>query len=275
MVGEGARAGVGEDDRRRGGVQGVVHGLRRDVGEVDQHPEAVHLAHHVAAEIGEAAVLRLVGGRVGPRRVEGMGEREVARAEPVELAQHGERTGDRMPALDPDQAGDAPGLVDALDVGGGIGHLEVARVAADHAVDEVDLLERVRQPARGGPLGFDVHRPELRPDAALPQARQVGVERGLEVAQVAGQVEALEREPALAVLPRQVVVAVDERHPAQDLPGAGEVGIVAVHVGGRLLCGARRALGSGVAAGQRRGAERGRPPARGARSHAPRTLAFR
>ena len=54
-----------------------------------------------------------------------------------------------MAALDADQRGDLALLVDAHDVVGGVGHLESVGIGLDHAVDDVDLFERL---ADGGAL---------------------------------------------------------------------------------------------------------------------------
>ena len=53
--------------------------------EVDQHAEPVHLLHDVDAERAEPVILGIVGGAVGPFGGLVVGQRHVARAEPVEL----------------------------------------------------------------------------------------------------------------------------------------------------------------------------------------------
>ena len=74
---------------------------------------------HLAAERAEAVIFGIVGGAVGPFGGLVVGQRHVARAEAVELAQRGEAAADLAAALDPDQRGDLAGLVDADDVVGG------------------------------------------------------------------------------------------------------------------------------------------------------------
>ena len=76
--------------------------------------------------VGEAVVLGHV--RRGVRPVGGleMRQRHVARAEIVELAKRGEAVAHLVAALDADQRGDLARLVDADDVVGGVGLLEVA-----------------------------------------------------------------------------------------------------------------------------------------------------
>ena len=67
---DGPRGGVGEDDGGPGDGDGVPHGVGGDVGEVDEHAQAVHLPHDLPAEGGEAAAAgqdgRLGLGGIGP-----------------------------------------------------------------------------------------------------------------------------------------------------------------------------------------------------------------
>ena len=60
------------------------------MGEVDQHAEAVHLPHYLAAEGREPAVRGPVGSRVGPRRVAPVGQGHVANTDIVDLSQYAE-----------------------------------------------------------------------------------------------------------------------------------------------------------------------------------------
>ena len=80
-----------------------------DVRQVDEHAEALHLGHDLAAEVGQAAAVRLVGGRVGPADVVVVGERQVADAEGVQGAEHAERAVDAVPALRAEQGRDLAG----------------------------------------------------------------------------------------------------------------------------------------------------------------------
>ena len=169
----------------------VVHRLGRDVAEVDHHAEPVHLADDRPAERGEAVMDRIVGRRIRPVVVLRMGEGHVAGAERMELAQRGRRIADLVAALDPDQRGDPPGFLDPADVGRGRGHLEPRRIAGDHPVDDVDLLERHPDRLVALQVGRDPDRPELRADAALLHPRQVGLEPRLEPRGVGVEVERL------------------------------------------------------------------------------------
>ena len=217
------RAGVGmrEDDRRLGDVEHVIHGIGRHVGDVHQHPEPVHLPHHFLAELREAAVPRDVRCRIGPvDRVE-VRERHVAHAEPPVGAQGAERVVDRVAAFHAEQRGDASLGVRAFDVRGGERERKVARVALDDAQRNVDLLELdTREPARAG-IGRarDVHRPELAAHAARAQPLDIGVARGTHVEVVGHDIP--RRLATLADDHRQVVVAVDQRVPLEDLARLG------------------------------------------------------
>ncbi len=207
------RRGMREDHRRLGGAQGVLHRVFGDVSKVDQHTEPVHLPHHIAPERRKPVMLRGVGGGVRPVDVPGVGQRHVARAQNVHLPQRRERVVDLVAALDPDQGGDAAMGVDALDVGGRVGHLEIGGVAADEGLHEVDLLDGFLD--RRWSLDFrrDPHRPELSADHSGVQTGNVGHQGAGAVLQI-GQRRLL-REP-FAKLPCQVVVTIDQRRASED-----------------------------------------------------------
>ncbi len=120
---------------------------------------------------------RLIGGGIGPVVVLGMGERHVARAGPVQLAQHRQRVADRVSALDADERGDASGAVDAHHVASAGGQLEGVGIQLGQPVHHVDLLEDRLHRGRTGELDRHVDRPELAADPATAQPRDVGVER--------------------------------------------------------------------------------------------------
>jgi hypothetical protein len=130
-----------------------------------------------------------------------------------------------VPALDANQRGDLAGLVGADDVVGGVRHGEVGRVARGQALHDVDLLESGLDRHGSGHGGGNPHRPELPADVARAQAGNIGHQQGLvgrrllgarQLGQVALEIEGvhLAGEP-LADLPREVVVAVDQRGPGQ------------------------------------------------------------
>ena len=70
-------------------------------------------------------------------------------------------------ALDPDQGGDAAGLVNADDIVGGPRQLEVLRIGGYHPVDDVDLFDGLAD-------RLVVERLETRVSAVGPQAVEVG-----------------------------------------------------------------------------------------------------
>jgi hypothetical protein len=219
------RQGVGrrvrEDHRGLAHPQGVLHGIRRNVRQIDQHAQPVHLGDHPFAEFGHALVPGFVGGGVGPVQGFGVRQRQVADAELIVGPQHAERIVDGVPALDADQRGDLAAFANIQDVLDAISHLEIVRIGPDEAVDHVDLLQCLLDGGAGlARTHRDVGGPELRADAALAQPGNVGVQALLRP----GDVNLLERQVGLhAVLPGQVVVAVDQQGFLVDLErGFGE-----------------------------------------------------
>ncbi len=95
----------------------------------------------------------------------------------------------------------------------------VVGILRDQAVDDVDLLEGGRDGSPPLMLDRHVDRPELAAHAARPQAGNVRHERRLPFEQVqpAGVAAGL-----LTQRVRQVVVAVDDRHAAEQPPRAIE-----------------------------------------------------
>src|SRR5262249_42455676 len=147
---EGAAGGVGGDDGGGGRFEGVPERLVGDVGDVDHHAEAVHFANDVFAEIGEAVVFGGMAGGIGPGGGGGVGEGDVADAEGVVGAEHGEVGIDGVAAFEAHEHGDAAAFAGIDEVGGGGGHDEGFGVAGDFAVDGVDLLEGAADGFGGG-----------------------------------------------------------------------------------------------------------------------------
>jgi len=146
-----------------------------------------------------------------------VGQRHVAGAGIIELAQQAQGVVDRIAALHADQAGDAAGPVDAADVVGGSGDLEHRRMGGGDALDRVDLLKgglgRLDRLQAGG----DIDRPELGADAARAKAWDIGMEARRR-RQIGRQINTIGIVPeALTQGPGQVVVAVDQGGAAQDL----------------------------------------------------------
>jgi hypothetical protein len=128
---ERADGAVAPDDGRARERNGLLGGLVRDVRDVDQHAEAVHLDDERAAERAEQTMLAgatrgTLGAGTPQAAVHGLDlledagavregvvarvrERHVAGAERVELAEDAERVADLVRALDADQARDAAG----------------------------------------------------------------------------------------------------------------------------------------------------------------------
>src|SRR5262249_1779897 len=122
-----------------------------------------------------------------------------------------------MAALDADEAGDLALFADAVNIIGRVGHLEDIGVPAGQAVDDVDLFEGLANDAAVlACFRRHVDRPELRPDAALEQPGNVGLQPLL----LLQQVDLAEGEIILTPqLPWQVVVAVDKDRLAMDAQG--------------------------------------------------------
>ena len=212
---------MGGDDRGAGDVEDGVHGVGGDVGDVDEHAEAVHFEDDFAAEGGEAVGgFWLVGGGVGPGEAVGVSEGHVADAELVVSAEESEGVLDGMAAFDADEAGDFVGFAGGEDFVGGAGEGEGVGIARNHSVDEVDLFEGLAGGAAGDhEAGGDVCGPELGAEAAEFEAGDVGVEVG---AGVLGDVEVVEGHAGFgAHFVGEVVVAVDDEGFAMNAPGLG------------------------------------------------------
>ena len=187
-----AGARMAEHDGCLRDIERIEHRRLADMGEIDQHPQPLHLADHVLAEIGQAIMRGIVGRAVGPGVVLEVRQRHVARAEGVHLPQHAEAAVDRMAALHAEQRGDPAGLHRLLHIRGGKGKLQPVRIASDQPLHHVDLLDRRHGSLRFGKVRRDIDRPELGPDPALSQPRQVGMHRAgaaLAVGFVRGVVE--------------------------------------------------------------------------------------
>ncbi len=210
-----------KDHRRLGDAQRVLHRRLADMREIDQHADPVQFAHHRLAERGQAVMLGIVGGAVGPVDRLRMGQRQIAGAEQFIGAQHREARVDLAAALDPHHRRDLARFVDAADIGGGGGEFERVGVARDDLADEIDLLERLDHLILLGLAGRDEHRPELPADHALPQSRDIGVVGVGERGEPLGEIE---REPPLALAPAQrfrpIIMAVDQRRCLEDLRDA-------------------------------------------------------
>ena len=228
MIGKRPRGGMAEDHRRLGDADGVAHGRVRHVGQIDHHPEPVHLPHDFLAERREPASRGVRGGGTGPRRVAAMGQRHVADAQLVEHAEIGQGVLDRVAALDADQRGDLALAVDPDDVGRR-GRPSERRRSRHHSPDHVDLLEGDGGAALVDERRRHVGRPELAADHSLLHAGDVRVdvlERAIGIHP--GQVV----ERPLAKHFGKVVVRVDHRHGAMKGHRAGEIRVGGLGAGG-------------------------------------------
>ena len=141
MIDERAGGGVGKDDRRLAHRERRLHGFGRDMAQIDEHAEPVHFPHHLDAERRQAMMRGVSVAESAQSVLRVVRQRHIARAEVVHLPQHGEGVVDLMAAFDADQRGDLSGLVDAAHIGGGVGDLEIVRIARRHALHQIDLLE--------------------------------------------------------------------------------------------------------------------------------------
>ena len=199
-----------EHDRCPGDADGVGHGVFGHVAEVHEHAQPVHLAHHLLAERRQPTQHRLVGGRVGPGDVLAVRERHVTRAQRVHHAQRRQRRVDRVAAFHADHRADLAGLEGALHVVGRTGQHECVGVFRDHAVDDVDLFERRAHRLFALHRRRHIDRPELPADATRTQARDIGHQRRLGLADI--QDVEVARRALLAKRPWVVVVPVDRGH---------------------------------------------------------------
>ena len=214
VVGHRAAGRVREDDGPRGGGEGVAHGRGRDVREVDEHPDPVHLPHHLAAERREPAVRGLVGGGVRPRGVAVVRQGQVAHPAAAQLAERVERAVDAVPALGAHQRRHPPRRERRLHLGDGGRELQVVGVALGELAHERHLLQHGGDGGGPGERARHVDRPELGADPARPQPGQVGVQLRDARREVDGA-------PQRAQRPRQVVVAVDQRGGGEQVQRAG------------------------------------------------------
>ena len=210
---------MAEHHRRFRDFERVLHRRLADMAQIDDHADAVHLAHDLAPEVVEAIERGRVGRAVGPRDILRMRQRHIARAEIVHLAQHGERRSDRLAALHPHHAGDLAGLHRPFELGRIGGEREIVRIARDEPFRDVDLFERLLHRLLLIAVRRHIDRPELRADMAPAQTPKVGVHRdhrriGVGFRRVGGVdeievVDDIARAPAQR--PRHVIMPVEHR----------------------------------------------------------------
>ena len=161
------------DHRRFADGQHVVKSFVRHVRDVHHHPQAIHFAHHLLAEIGQPVVRGLVRGSIRPIRVHRMSQRHVTHAQREELVQVRERVVDHVPALDAHQHGDfTSGLRAANFLGGGAQH-QVIRVPQHSFAHRCNLIERALHRRRPGDRPRNPYREKNRAEPAFAHARDV------------------------------------------------------------------------------------------------------
>ena len=183
--------------------------------------------------LGRRCLVR--AGGVGPARVEGVGERQVAHAQAEEGAERLEAVLDDVSALHAHQARDPSLGGDAPHVGGGERQGEVLRVSSHQLVHGVDADDRFanRAPASLGPAHVD--REELGIESALAHARQILVTL----------VVALVEVPVRILEPRsRVRVTVDDDGVTVQCDG-GIARVTAVTRVARFILGVQAAVGAG------------------------------
>ncbi len=141
MADDGAYTRMAEHYRRLGFVERVHHRRLAHMAEIDQHPQPVHLAHYLAAEVGQPAMQRRVGRAVGPAQPLGVCEREVTHTQVIGLAEHGQALADRIAALHPKHRRDLAALHGRSGFVGGAHESELVGVARHHALHDVDLFQ--------------------------------------------------------------------------------------------------------------------------------------
>ncbi len=132
---------------RAAGHQRLVEGAIGDVRNVDHHAQPVHLAHHLAPEIGDAVMmldLFVVEITAGVAQFVGVrpSERHVAHAEAVIIAQNAHVALDRVPALDAQQRGQLVLAMRGQNVLGAEGHHHLVGVQPRLLVHGVNHVER-------------------------------------------------------------------------------------------------------------------------------------
>ena len=154
--------------------------------DVREHPQTVHLAHYVLAEVRQPVVPRRIAARVGPLVRVVVRQGHVAHAEAVELAQRRQRVLNRVPALYAHQHADLPLPFRAPNVRGRGRKHQVFRVLLNLPVRHVNQIERARRrpalrdvilrnPLRRRVLPVNINRKELARHPRLLQALQVRV----------------------------------------------------------------------------------------------------
>ena len=160
---------------------------------------------------------------IGPVERDVVGQGHVAGAEGIVRPERAQRVLDGVAALHPQQRGEPAAFAVALDVVRRERQREAVGVPRDHPPGDVELLELHPRVAAVLHLAVDVDRPELGADLALGQTLEVGMLGRARAEVVRGHVARMSR--GAADLPRQVVVAVDQRRGAEQRASVRERGV--------------------------------------------------
>src|SRR5579884_801948 len=139
MIGQRSRIAVREENWCPCHLEGSAHRFGRNVAEIDEHADPVHLIDYGSAKLVDPVVLGIVGCTVGKLVILEMRQRHVTRTKIIELPQRREAAANLVSAFNADKRSNPAGLVNANDVIGGAGELEVIGISAHHALDGVDL----------------------------------------------------------------------------------------------------------------------------------------
>src|SRR4030095_14650352 len=105
------------NNRLAGDRERVVEGLVGDMGNVDDHPDAVHLPDYLAPEIGQAVVLGFVRGRIGPVGVAEVRQGHGADTQSLIYTEYCKVVVDGVAALDREDSCNLASFSDPLDIG--------------------------------------------------------------------------------------------------------------------------------------------------------------
>ena len=172
-VADGAAGAVRGDHRRFRDAHHVGKRRIRNMGNVDDHAGAVHLADHLLSQFVQAVPFRLIGGGVGPVRGFGVGQSDVADAQAVEHTQHRRAVLQGVAALQTHERSDFAFGSNALHVRSGEGQLQAIRVFRCGAVHHIHHFHGALRAAVLQIVHRNVHREELAVEAAFTHARQI------------------------------------------------------------------------------------------------------
>jgi hypothetical protein len=102
-------------------------------------------------------------------------------------------------------------------------------------VNDINLLYHHLDGFRPGEFGRHVNRPKLSTDSTRAQARNVGGPRWLQLSRIRPEIHFAHVRVILVVLPRDIVVAVNQRRLLENLPDFSDLRSAGVGCRGRFL----------------------------------------